>query len=265
MKPSFILPKLKADCCNQWNLRRSIVSSSWTRHRTKKNETQNSMRLVVVPQSPNLPRIQPQFQTIPSWNCRYFTIQKDNDNHDSSNSNQTLDDAKQTLEEEHINSEEGQSSSSSSSSAPSLQVTQGTDETIQVEIPGTQTTNKGRKLAIVFTCTVCNTRSAKQFTQHAYEHGVVLIRCPGCKNLHLIADRLGWFDDTESGTFDLSTLEQMTGQKVRRIGDDTIWNLKMEDLVGHERLQHILQQQTASTTGDGGGGTTGEESPHSTK
>jgi hypothetical protein len=47
----------------------------------------------------------------------------------------------------------------------------------------------GQKMAVVFTCTVCNTRSARQFTKKSYDEGVVLIRCPGCDNLHLFAVR----------------------------------------------------------------------------
>lgn len=32
-------------------------------------------------------------------------------------------------------------------------------------------------------------------SKKSYQEGVVLIRCDGCDNLHLIADNLGWFED----------------------------------------------------------------------
>jgi len=53
------------------------------------------------------------------------------------------------------------------------------------------------------TCTKCETRSSHKFTTHSYEKGVVLIRCPGCRNLHLIADNLGWFDDARVNIVDI--------------------------------------------------------------
>jgi len=76
------------------------------------------------------------------------------------------------------------------------------------------------KLSLTFTCTVsdCGERSTHQFTKRAYQKGVVLVQCPGCKNRHLIADHLGWFkESTQDGK--LRTIEDLLkakGEKVRR-------------------------------------------------
>ncbi|TPP60011.1 DNL-type zinc finger protein [Fasciola gigantica] len=51
------------------------------------------------------------------------------------------------------------------------------------------------KMYIEFTCKKCNHRSKKYFSKKAYLHGIVIIRCDGCENLHLIADNVGWIKD----------------------------------------------------------------------
>ena len=55
--------------------------------------------------------------------------------------------------------------------------------------------NLDRRLAITFTCKVCNERLTRTFLKKSYEEGVVIIRCSKCLNNHIIADNLGWFSD----------------------------------------------------------------------
>lgn len=93
-------------------------------------------------------------------------------------------------------------------------------------IPGAQ---KGaEKMVMLMTCTVCDTRSAKVITKDAYNKGLVLARCPGCENLHLIADRIGWFEGKD---VDVESLLAANGQKVRRMEDGgEVLELSADDL-----------------------------------
>ena len=83
-------------------------------------------------------------------------------------------------------------------------------------LPGTE--HGGRRLAIVFTCTVCDTRSAKKFSEQAYKEGVVVVRCPGCQNDHLIADNLSFFEDD----WTLEDALQARGNSVDKLDDDNL-------------------------------------------
>ncbi|KAJ9096394.1 hypothetical protein QFC21_005216 [Naganishia friedmannii] len=85
------------------------------------------------------------------------------------------------------------------------------------------------RLSMTMTCTAddCGHRSTHEFTKRSYQRGIVIIQCPGCKNRHLIADHLGWFDEsTEEGK--LRTIEDVlaargeTVQRGKKYEDGTI-------------------------------------------
>lgn len=65
---------------------------------------------------------------------------------------------------------------------------------IMDRVPGVKADN-GEMYILSFTCTKCETKSIRSFTKHAYHKGVVLVRCGGCENIHLVADNIGWFED----------------------------------------------------------------------
>ena len=71
--------------------------------------------------------------------------------------------------------------------------------------PEAEPAHEDGELMFVYTCGQCGTRSAKRVSKRSYFHGVVLVRCDGCKALHLVADRKGWFDDKPIG------LEELVG------------------------------------------------------
>jgi hypothetical protein len=95
------------------------------------------------------------------------------------------------------------------------------------DVPGVQ--SAGDKYAMVYTCGVCETRAAKMISKQAYHHGVVLIRCPQCENLHLIADHLGQFEEKGWNVEDF--LEQQ-GDKVKRVASDDVLELTLKDIAG---------------------------------
>ena len=121
-----------------------------------------------------------------------------------------------------------------------------------IDIPGAQT--GGKKLAIVFTCTVCDTRSAKQFTEQAYRNGVVIVTCPGCNNQHLIADNLGYFQDNkdEGGGWNIEKALQKMGvdgennnNNVKVVNNDNVLELSIEDIFGKDNIRTATEEAEA--------------------
>ena len=106
----------------------------------------------------------------------------------------------------------------------------------QINIPGSKAEDA---YLLQFTCNVCDTRSAKKISKHAYHKGVVIVTCGGCENRHLIADNMGWFDDN---TINVETMMAEKGEAIRKSlegVDPALLNLELEG--GHEYKQHVIK------------------------
>ncbi len=80
---------------------------------------------------------------------------------------------------------------------------------------------------IMYTCGVCEHRQARTFSKDSYTKGVVLLRCEGCDNLHLIADNLGWFRDE---AVNIEDLMKEKGEEVHKfISNETLEFVKKDE------------------------------------
>ncbi|EEF31447.1 uncharacterized protein LOC8268559 [Ricinus communis] len=118
-----------------------------------------------------------------------------------------------------------------SDNAPS-DINSNEDSPVKYSAVSSLKTSPRHDLAMIFTCKVCETRSVKTICRESYEKGVVVARCGGCNNLHLIADRLGWFGEPGS----IEDFLAARGEEVRKGSTDTL-NLTLEDLAGNKILK----------------------------
>lgn len=55
-------------------------------------------------------------------------------------------------------------------------------------------------------------------SKHAYEKGVVIIKCDGCNSMHLIADHLGWYEHGKpAGTIEDILANQGESSSIRKL------------------------------------------------
>lgn len=71
-----------------------------------------------------------------------------------------------------------------------------------------------KKMQMIYTCKVCSTRNSQTISKLAYAKGVIIVRCSGCQNNHLVADNLGWFRDNKVNIEDIMKEKGETVQRV---------------------------------------------------
>ncbi len=86
-------------------------------------------------------------------------------------------------------------------------------------------------------------------SKHAYEKGVVLIKCETCANVHLIADHLGWFDSQKGPLGTIENIMKEKGESVEKVAFES--DKQVNDYLNHTATISHSAADTAHSTTDG--------------
>lgn len=108
------------------------------------------------------------------------------------------------------------------------------------DVPGVKT--GGDKYVIMFTCKKCDTRSAKKISKNSYHHGVVVVRCACCQNLHLIADHIGVFEERGWDIQKFIDAANDGSRPVKVVNDDNVLELSPDEILGRNQASERLPE-----------------------
>ena len=105
-----------------------------------------------------------------------------------------------------------------------------------------------RKFQLQYTCKICNTRNSIKVTRIAYRKGIVIAKCKGCDNKHLIADNLNWLSgfDYDNGERNIEQFMENRSEESEFANEDLVMRVDKEVF----DLESVLYKDQAV----GGGG-----------
>ncbi|KAF8455484.1 DNL zinc finger-domain-containing protein, partial [Terfezia claveryi] len=75
---------------------------------------------------------------------------------------------------------------------------------------------------LTFTCMPCGHRASHTITQQAFHFGTILVRCPGCKERHVISDHLKIFNEEPMTFEDILSRKGQRRKEPMRTQENTI-------------------------------------------
>lgn len=102
-------------------------------------------------------------------------------------------------------------------------------------------------LMLAFTCKKCDTRSSHVMSKQAYQHGSILVQCPGCKSRHLVADHLNIFSDHK---IKLEDIMKAQGENIKTDTTDLVFEDipdSLKKLIGHHAKNAPAEFQKEET------------------